>query len=76
MQKALLGIGGLLCFVGVMLIVANLIMSFIGLSASINFGDAAKFEFVLVPFWQIGLAIALIGGTCLFASRRLKRTLG
>jgi hypothetical protein len=73
MQKALLGFGGLLCFIGVMLIIANLIMSFVGLSGSVNFGDAAKFEFILVPFWQIGLAVILVGGACLFGSRRLKR---
>jgi len=73
MQKALLGLGGLLCFIGVMLIIVNLIMSFMGLSGSVNFGDAAKFEFILVPFWQIGFVIALIGGACLFGSRRLKR---
>lgn len=28
---------------------------------SINFGDSKKFEFVLVPFWQIGLALLIPG---------------
>jgi hypothetical protein len=31
-----------------------------------------EFEFVLVPFWQIGLAVAAVGGLFLLVSRRLK----
>jgi hypothetical protein len=75
MRKTLLWLGGLFCFIGVALIVANIVMSFMGLGASYNFGDPAKFQFILVPFWQIGLVIAAIGGACLLASRRLNRTL-
>jgi hypothetical protein len=74
MPRILLGIGGLLCLIGVILIVANLVMSFMGFGTSFNFGDPAKFQFILVPFWQIGLALAAIGGVCLFGSRRLNRT--
>ena len=75
MQKTLIWLGGLFCSIGATLIVANLVMSFMGLGASYNFGDPAKFQFNLVPFWQIGLAIATIGGACLLASRRLNRRL-
>jgi hypothetical protein len=71
MRKALLWIGGVLCVIGVALIAANFVMSYMGLSASYNFGDPAKFEFMLVPFWQIGLAAALIGAACLWTARRL-----
>jgi hypothetical protein len=74
MQKALLGLGGLLCVVGALLIAANFVMGLMGFGTSVNFGDATKFEFILVPFWQIGLAVAVIGGACLFGSRRLNRT--
>ena len=34
--------------------------AWLGANPSINFGDASRFEFILVPFWQVGLA-ALIG---------------
>jgi hypothetical protein len=74
MQKTLLWLGWLFCVIGAALIAANLVMSFMGLGASFNFGDPAKFQFILVPFWQIGLAIAAIGGACLLVSRRLNRT--
>jgi TRAP-type C4-dicarboxylate transport system permease small subunit len=70
MRKALLWLGGLLCVIGVGLIAANIVMRHLGLSASYNFGDPAKFEFILVPFWQIGLAAAVIGAACLWAARR------
>ena len=73
MHKALQGIGGLLCAAGVMLILANVVMRFLGFSTSVNFGDAANFEFILVPFWLIGLAALLIGGACVFGSRWLRQ---
>jgi hypothetical protein len=57
--------------IGIALIAANGVMSYIGLGASYNFGDPAKFEFILVPFWQIGLAVAAVGAACLWAWRRL-----
>jgi hypothetical protein len=75
MQKTFQGLGWLFFSIGAALIVANFVMSFMGLGASYNFGDPAKFQFILVPFWQIGLVIAAIGGACLLVSRRLNRTL-
>lgn len=33
----------------------------LGLSPQMNFGDATKFEFILLPFWQIGLALLISG---------------
>jgi hypothetical protein len=73
MQKALLWIGFLLCAIGLAVIVASAAMSYLGMNPSYNLGDPAKFEFILVPFWQIGLVIAAIGGVCLMASRRRNR---
>jgi hypothetical protein len=70
MHKALLWIGLLLCAIGVVVIVASAAMSYLGMNPSYNLGDPAKFEFILVPFWQIGLVIAAIGAVCLMASRR------
>jgi hypothetical protein len=44
-------------------------MRYMGYESSYNFGDPAKFEFVLVPFWQMGLAIGAVGALCLLVSR-------
>jgi hypothetical protein len=62
--------GVLLCAIGVAVIVTSAVMSYMGLNPSYNLGDPAKFEFILVPFWQIGLVIAGIGAVCLVASRK------
>ena len=72
MRKTLLWFGGLLCGIGGTVIAASAVLSYMGLGASYNFGDPAKFQFVLVPLWQIGLAIAVLGGACLLAWRWLK----
>ena len=72
MRKLLLGIGFLLLAIGLAVIAGSAVLSSLGFSASYNLGDPAKFEFVLVPFWQIGLAIAAVGGVCLFIARRTK----
>jgi hypothetical protein len=71
MRKALLWIGGLLGGTGVALIAASVVLSHMGLAASYNFGDPAKFEFRLVPLWQIGAGVALVGLACLAATRWL-----
>jgi hypothetical protein len=69
MRKILLWLGALLCGIGAAVIAASGVMNFMGLSPSYNFGDPGKFQFVLVPLWQIGLAIAVVGGACLLAWR-------
>ena len=72
MRKALIWIGGLLCVIGAALIAASAVSRSMGLSPSYNFGNPAKFQFYLVPLWQIGCAIAVAGGACLLASRWVK----
>ncbi len=74
MRRALLWLGYLLCGIGVAAILASAVMSYAGMNPSYNLGDPAKFEFVLVPIWQVGLVIAAIGGVCLLASRAMKGT--
>ena len=71
MRRALFWLGTLLSTIGVALTAVNLVMAYMGLSASYNLGDPAKFQFILVPLWQIGLAIAVAGGACLAVARRL-----
>lgn len=74
MRKALLWLGYLLCAIGIGAILASAVMSYAGMNPSYNLGDPAKFEFVLVPIWQVGLVIAAIGVVCLLASRAMKGT--
>jgi hypothetical protein len=74
MRRVLFWTGWVLCALGAAVVVASLIMKGFGVDASYNFGDPAKFQFVLVPFWQIGLAIAVLGGLCLLLARWVKST--
>jgi hypothetical protein len=53
-------------------IVVSAVLGYFGLSTSYNLGNPEKFEFVLVPFWQIGLAIAALGGAVLLIGHRFK----
>jgi hypothetical protein len=74
MQRAVSWIGGIFCTIGVALIAASIVMNFFGLETSYNFGDPEKYQFYLVPFWQIGLAAVAIG--CVFRlSSRSDQTL-
>ena len=66
-------LGRLGCMAGLGLIAAYFVLTSIGVSASYNFGDPAKFEFILVPFWQIGSALVVIGLVFLLIARRFNR---
>ncbi len=57
---------------GVFFIAAQGMGALLGASPSINLGDARQGEFILVPFWQLGLA-ALAGGLVLRLLVRMKR---
>ena len=75
MRKILLWLGVLLCGIGATVVAASGTMTLMGLSPSYNLGDPGKFQFVLVPLWQIGVAIAVLGGGCLLASRWAARSM-
>jgi ABC-type enterochelin transport system permease subunit len=68
----LLWTGAVLCSIGAALIAASMVLGYMGLSGSYNFGDPAKFQFYLVPLWQIGCAVAVVGGALLLLSRWVK----
>ena len=70
MHRALLWIGFLLGAIGLGVIAMSAVMSYMGLNPSYNLGDPDKFEFILVPFWQVGLVVAGIGAVCVLASRK------
>ncbi len=49
--------GHIVLVVSVFFILAQIAGYFLSMPPTINFGDASKFEFVLVSFWQIGVAL-------------------
>jgi hypothetical protein len=71
MRRISLIAGILLSALGIFAIGASIVMSYLGMDPSYNFGDPAKSEFVLIPFWQIGAAIGVAGVACILLSRRL-----
>lgn len=66
-------VGVLCCVTGAALIVANVALASLGFDATYNFGDPSQFEFILIPFWQLGLAIAFLGTVFVLWSRWLHR---
>lgn len=72
MRKALFWLGVLLLAIGVAVVGASAVLTYLGLSASFNLGDPAKFQFFLVPFWQVGLGIAALGALAMVVSRWVK----
>ena len=58
--------------IGLLLIAANIVLQFMGLSASYNWGDPSKFEFRLISFWQIGLALLVFAGLLWVLERRFQ----
>ncbi len=53
--------GWLLAGLGAFFLVCQAAGMWLGATPSINFGDSAKFEFDLKPFWEIGLAMLIPG---------------
>jgi len=53
--------GWLLAGLGVFFLACQVAGMWLGATPSINFGDSAKFEFDLKPFWEIGLAMLVPG---------------
>jgi hypothetical protein len=56
--------------IGVLLIAANVVLHFMGLSASYNVGNPEKFEFLLISFWHIGAALLCIGAVLFLIGRQ------
>lgn len=53
--------GWLLIGLGLFFLLCQAAGAWLGSTPSINFGDSAKFEFDLKPFWEIGLAMLIPG---------------
>jgi hypothetical protein len=71
MGRLLIWLGGIFLVGGLLLIAANVVMHFMGLNASYNIGDPGQFEFVLISFWQIGIALVCLGALSILVGRRL-----
>ncbi len=63
-RKAVLWSGRLVLIAAIFFLAAQGAGSILNMPPTINFGDAAKFQFILVSFWQIGLVL-LIAGLCI-----------
>lgn len=61
---------GIVLGVGVFFIAAQLMGLLLGAGPSINFGDPRKFQFILVPFWQLGIACLAGAGVLKLLLRR------
>jgi hypothetical protein len=72
MRKALLWLGVLFCAIGVGVVGVSAVLAQRGGSPSLNLGDPAKFQFILVPFWQIGLGLAVLGALAILVSRLVR----
>ena len=72
MRKGLFWLGAALCAVGAAVVGVSVVAAQRGSSLTFNLGDPAKFQFILVPFWQIGLGIAVVGVVILVVSRLVR----
>jgi hypothetical protein len=72
MRKALFWLGVALCVIGIGAVAASVVLTQFGLSPSFNLGDAARFQFILVPFWLVGLGLAVLGAIVLLVSRWIR----
>jgi hypothetical protein len=70
MRAGLVWFGSVSLIVGVLLIAANVVMNFMGLSASYNIGDPSKDQFLLISFWHIGMALTIIGVGAVYVGKR------
>jgi len=57
MQKSILWSGRIALSTAVFFLAAQIAGYFLNMPPTVNFGDSSKFEFILVSFWQIGVAL-------------------
>jgi len=65
-------VGAILFAIGAFFLAAQGMGAWMGAAPSINLGDARQMQFILVPFWQLGLG-CLAGGWLLRFLAHLKR---
>ena len=57
MQKGITWSGRIALSTAIFFLAAQIAGYFLNMPPTINFGDSSKFEFILVSFWQIGIAL-------------------
>lgn len=67
MNKAVNWSGRVVFAVSIFFIAAQIAGYFLNMPPTVNFGDSSKFEFILVSFWQIGVAFLVAGLIIKFA---------
>ena len=72
MHKAVVWSGRVVFAVSIFFIAAQVAGYFLNMPPTVNFGDSSKFEFILVSFWQIGLAFLVAGLVIKFAGSNKK----
>jgi membrane protein implicated in regulation of membrane protease activity len=72
MRRGLFWLGVVLLVIGIGLLGASAVMSYMGLSPSFNLGDPTKFQFILVPFWLVGVVAAALGLIAILVARRMR----
>jgi hypothetical protein len=72
MRKGLFWIGIALCVIGVGVVVASVVFN----NPTYNLGDPGRFQFILVPFWLVGLVVAVLGAVAVLIARRRAATAG
>lgn len=72
LQKIIVWSGRAVFTVSVFFIAAQIAGYFLNMPPTVNFGDSSKFEFILVSFWQIGVAFLVAGLVIKFAGASKK----
>jgi len=62
--------GWILAILGGFYLICSGLGIYLGMKPTINFGDAAKFEFKTVEFWKIGLGFLIPGLLMIFTAKR------
>jgi hypothetical protein len=73
MRKMLLWLGVALYICGVVLILSNVVMHYLGFDARVGLGGLTRFQLSGASFWHLGLGIAVIGAACLMLWRQIAR---
>ena len=60
-HKAITWTGRVVLGISIFFLAAQIAGYFLSMPPTINFGDSSKFEFILVSFWQIGVAFLVAG---------------
>ncbi len=64
-----LGMGRFLLIMGIIYIMCQIAGIFLGLSASVNFGDFMNWQNLIVEFWKLGVGMIIVGSALSISGR-------